>query len=540
MKSQPLVSVITPFFNTEKFIQEAIDSVLAQSYDNWELLLVDDGSTDESTAIAQQYAALYPEKVYYLEHENHQNRGKSTSRNLGISKAKGKYVAFLDADDVFLPQKLEQQVVILESQPETGMVYGPTQHWHSWTGKLEDYQRDHLRPLGILPNTLFHPPSLLTQYLTIDGIVPCTCGLLVRREVIDAVGGFDDTIEHMFEDQVLLAKICLHTPVFVDGCCWDRYRQHPESSCSKAIQTGEYHPLKPSPTRRIYLNWLQKYITAQGVKDAELSDALRKALFPYRSPVLYFLSRVKNKLKRIARKRLPGLIHRFLGTQLLGEKYIPPVGAVDFGSLRRVTPMSQVFGYDRGRPVDRYYIENFLNCYQDDIHGRVLEIGDDGYTRQFGGERITQSDVLHVAKGNPKATIIGDLTIGDNIPSDSFDCFILTHTIQLIYDVRSALKTVHRILKPGGVALVTVPGISHIGDYQWASYWCWSFTALSVQRLFEEFFPTEKIQIETYGNVMVATAFLYGLATEELRREELDYRDRNYQVTITIRAVKPE
>ncbi|MBP5977285.1 glycosyltransferase [Brasilonema sp. CT11] len=548
MKSQPLVSVITPFFNTEKFIQEAIESVLTQSYKNWELLLIDDGSSDGSTVIAQHYADLYPEKVYYFEHNDHQNCGKSTSRNLGISKAKGKYIAFLDADDVFLPQKLEQQVAILESQPETGMVYGPTQHWHSWTGEQKDYQRDNIRPLGVQPNTLFHPPSLVTQYLKIPGIVPCTCGLLVRREVIEAVGGFDDTIQHMFEDQVLLAKICLHTPVYVDSSCWDRYRQHSESSCSQAIQTGKYHPLKPNLAHQIYLNWLQKYITAQGVQDAELQNALEKALYPYRHPMLYLLLRVKKKVAQIARKKFPGSLHRFIGTQLLGDKYIPPTGAVDFGSLGRVTPMSQAFGYDRGQPVDRYYIENFLAHYQEDIRGRVLEIGDDNYTRQFGGyvsskdsvQRITQSDVLHVTKGNPKATIVGDLASGDNIPSNSFDCFILTHTIQFIYDVRAAIKTVHRILKPGGVALVTVPGISHIGDYQWADYWCWSFTALSVKRLFEEFFPTENLQIETHGNVLVANAFLYGLATEELRQEELDYCDRNYQVTITSKAVKPD
>ncbi|NMG07856.1 glycosyltransferase [Brasilonema sp. UFV-L1] len=548
MNNQPLVSIITPFLNTEKFIQEAIESVIIQSYENWELLLIDDGSTDRSTAIAQEYVSLYPKKVYYFEHDGHQNCGKSTSRNLGVSKAKGKYIAFLDADDIFLPQKLEHQVAILESQPETGMVYGPTQHWYSWTGKPEDYQRDSMRPLGVEPNTLFHPPSLLTEFLKTGEIVPCTCGVLVRREVMEAVGGFDDSIQYMFEDQVLLAKICLHVPVFVDSSCWDRYRQHSESSCSKAMQKGEYHPSKPNRAHQIYLNWVQQYITTQQVKDAELWKALHKAIFPYRYPFLYFLLRMKNKLKQIGHKRLPGLVHRFVGTQLQGDKYIPPTGAVDFGSLRRVIPMSQNFGYERGQPVDRYYIENFLARCQDDIRGRVLEVGDDGYTRRFGGgvcgkdfvQRITQSDVLHVTKGNPKATIIGDLASGDNIPSDSFDCFILTHTIQLIYDVRATLKTVYRILKPGGVALVTVPGISHIGDHQWSHYWCWSFTALSIQRLFEESFPSENLQIETHGNVLVAAAFLYGLATEELRQEELDYHDPNYQVTITIRAVKPQ
>ncbi len=217
----------------------------------------------------------------------------------------------------------------------------------------------------------------------------------------------------------------------------------------------------------------------------------------------------------------------------------PPVGKVDFGSLRRVTPISREFGYDRGLPVDRYYIENFLARYSNDIQGRVLEIGDDSYTRQFGGDRVTTRDVLHVKEGNPIATFIGDLTNADSIPSDAFDCFILTQTLHLVYDFRLALKTIYRILKPGGVILATVPGISQISTDEWADYWCWSFTTLSARQLFEEFFPKDCVEVETYGNVLSAIAFLEGLSFNELTKEELDHRDRCYELLITIRAVKP-
>lgn len=248
----------------------------------------------------------------------------------------------------------------------------------------------------------------------------------------------------------------------------------------------------------------------------------------------------KKQLKLIAQQILPTPVYHWLGTQWKGDKYSPPVGMVNFGNLRRLTPLSQHFGFDRGLPIDRYYIENFLNRYANDIQGRVLEIGDASYTRKYGGARVTKSDVLYVEEGNPEATIVGDLTKADHIPSDTFDCFILTQTLHLVYDMRLALKTIYRILKPGGVVLATFPGISQICADQWAEYWYWSLTSLSARRLFGEFFPAVNIEIETFGNVLAATAFLQGIVVEELRAKELDYHDRQYEVLITVRAVKPE
>lgn len=218
---------------------------------------------------------------------------------------------------------------------------------------------------------------------------------------------------------------------------------------------------------------------------------------------------------------------------------IPPVGYVDFGDLRRLTPISGTFGFDRGLPVDRYYVERFLSKHANDIHGRVLEIGDDSYTRRFGGDRVAVRDVLHVAAGNPVATFIGDLTNAEQIPSDAFDCFVLTQTLHLIYDVRAALNTIYRILKPGGVVLTTVPGISQISNDTWAPYWCWAFTSLSAKRLFGEFFPPDNVELEAFGNVLAAISFLQGIAAEELRQKELDFHDPCYELLITVRAVKP-
>ncbi len=538
MTTKPLVSVINIFFNAEKYFVETIESVIAQTYDNWELLLVDDGSTDKSTQIALDYAAKYPEKIRYLQHPEHKNVGKSSSRNLGINNAKGDYIALLDADDIFLPPKFEKQVAILESHPEAGMVYGPTLYWYSWTGNKSDQQRDSFAKLGVEPNNLFDPPTLLTLYLTDTSTVPTPCGLLARRDVIVATGGFDERIQHLYEDQVFFAKLCLKAPVFIESGSWDKYRQHLESSSNIAIATGEYDPVKPNPAHKTYLHWLEEYISTQNINDPQLLKALDEALVPYRYPLKYINSRIKQKLKSIAKRTLPGFAHRWIGAQIRGEKYTPPVGAVDFGSLRRLTPISRQFGFDRGLPVDRYYIEKFLAENKADIKGRVLEIGDNSYTRQFGGDRVTQSDVLHIVEGNPQATIVGDLSKAENIPSDAFDCLVLTQTLQMIYDVRSAVKTIHRILKPGGVALVTIPGISHVSEDEWAKYWSWNFTSKSGQLLFAELFPEGNIQLETHGNVLAAIAFLQGIATVELDSSELDHCDRQYEVIITVRAIK--
>lgn len=312
MNSKPLVSIVTPFFNAEKYFEEAIESVLTQTYENWELLLVDDGSTDGSTAIAQRYAQQYPDNIRYLEHDRHQNRGKSVSRNLGITSGRGKYLALLDADDVFLPEKLEKQVAILELQPNTVMVYGPTLYWYGWTGNPKDKRRDFQAKIGAEPNTLFQSPNLLTQFLKNPGMVPCTCGLLVHRQVVVDTGGFELSIQNMYEDQVFLAKICLAGAVFVEGGCWDKYRQHPESSSYVAIRNREYHPSLPNPARLTFLNWLGQYIGAQGIKDPDLWKVHNQALWPYRHPRLshvlfptrYWLRQITGRLLYLVRRTL--------------------------------------------------------------------------------------------------------------------------------------------------------------------------------------------------------------------------------------------
>ncbi|HEU4345176.1 MAG TPA: methyltransferase domain-containing protein [Candidatus Binatia bacterium] len=218
----------------------------------------------------------------------------------------------------------------------------------------------------------------------------------------------------------------------------------------------------------------------------------------------------------------------------------PPVGKVDFGDFRRLSPISEKFGLDRGLCIDRYYIEEFLARFSTDIRGHVLEVGDDRYTKKFGVNRVTRSDVVHVEEGQPNATLVADLSDDRALAPDRFDCIICTQTLQFIYDVPAALRCLYRNLKPGGILLATFAGISQVSRFdmdRWGDYW--RFTTLSTRRVFDGVFPPENLQINAYGNVLASVAFLHGMAAEDLTKEELDYHDPDYQLLITVRAVKP-
>ena len=245
-------------------------------------------------------------------------------------------------------------------------------------------------------------------------------------------------------------------------------------------------------------------------------------------------------IRTLAKAVLPGPTRRWISAQQWRLHCWPLVGWVRFGSLRRLQPISRVFGFDRGQCIDRYYIERFLSFHAQDIRGHVLEIGDDAYTRAFGGDRVTESDVLHAVEGNPKATIVADLSCAHSLPPNIFDCIVLTQTLPFIYDLRAAIRNLYCLLRAGGVLLVTWPGISQISRYdmeRWGDYW--RVTSLAAHRLFEEVFPAANVAVEAYGNVLAAVAFLHGLAAQDLRQKELDHHDPDYEVIITIRAVKP-
>lgn len=217
-----------------------------------------------------------------------------------------------------------------------------------------------------------------------------------------------------------------------------------------------------------------------------------------------------------------------------------PVGKVDFGGLRRLSPISAVFGQDRDLlTIERYYIEQFLAANATDIKGRVLEMGDPTYIRKFG-KGVTREDVLNYVEGNPNATIVADLTDAPHIPDDTFDCIIITQTLQMIFEVDKAIKTLHRILRPGGVVLCTSHGMTRVarreGVDDWGEYW--HFTTQSKRRLFRAVFPRDNVQVSTVGNVFTCICNLHGLAASEVDQSELDTHDPNFEMLVLVRAVK--
>ena len=240
---------------------------------------------------------------------------------------------------------------------------------------------------------------------------------------------------------------------------------------------------------------------------------------------------------------VPEPLRRWLRLQKLNvQRRLLPLDRIgDFSVLRSVRPYRPAFGWHRGKCVDRYYVEQFLAEHSADIRGRVVEIGENLYMKQFGGGRITRADVLdYVAQ--PNATIVAELTDATSVPDSSFDCILCTQTLMAIYDVHAATRTLHRILAPGGVALVTLAGISQIAPKRMygGAEDCWRFTGYSAQKLFSDVFGAQNVTIESFGNVLTATALLHGLVAEELTPEEFAHKDPDYPLIVGVRAVKAD
>lgn len=255
----PRVTVICIFYNGERFFREAIESVLAQDFDDFELLLVDDGSADASTAIARDYADRFSTKVRYLEHEHHANRGMSATRNLGLHEAGGELIAFIDADDVWRPGKLGEQVAILQSRPDVAMVCGTVNYWSGWEGG-----RDRLVPTGPVHDRSTAPPeTLLALYPLGFAHAPCPSDVMVRRAAAEAVGAFEEEFTGFYEDMTFFAKIYASQPVFFSSKVWLDYRQHGGSS-SSATTRQHYRDI-----RSRFLEWLNAYVAERELPGKE-------------------------------------------------------------------------------------------------------------------------------------------------------------------------------------------------------------------------------------------------------------------------------
>jgi peptidoglycan/xylan/chitin deacetylase (PgdA/CDA1 family)/glycosyltransferase involved in cell wall biosynthesis/SAM-dependent methyltransferase len=638
-RMKPLVSVVFPLLNPGKFSEDASESVFAQSCGAWELIVVGDNSDDSGRNCAAEYAHRFPDRVTCVERAR-SAAGLSAWRNAGASRARGQYLAFLNAEDIWAPKRLSSQLALMKSQPLASVVYGLTEFWYSWTGNDSDLRRDFVPEAGVPLDFLYPPGKLLPKLYPLGPAMgPSSGDLLIAREFFERIGGFEEQFDGRLEDQAFLAKACAKGSLFVSGECLNRRRIHAD-----AFLSGTGADAAQGLGRWRFLRWLIGYLDRENVTDPDVRTAVERALAAQKPPeeVKYgsWLFRVSGandaelasppdrpdavrvsilrndnraawdiqlSLRRqslrggqpyrvgfearadkprsiavgvsLAREPWSGLgLYQFVDLTAEWERYeveftataddeearihfdlagagiaveITSVGLfhhdgrpapndVQFGALRRLTPISRCWGWDRGIPIDRYYIEKFLSRQAADIRGRVLEIGDNTYTSRFGGNDVTGSDVLHVTPANPIATIIGDLSDAPHIPDGVFDCIILTQTLQYVFDLRAAIRTLHRILRPGGVILATLPGISSTKDPDWSDTLYWNFTSLSARRLFTEAFPARDVEMEAFGNVLTATSFLHGLSAGELTTEEFAYADSGYEVTIGIRAIRRE
>jgi glycosyltransferase involved in cell wall biosynthesis len=278
------VSVVMIFLDGERFIDDAIRSVVRQTYEDWELILVDDGSTDGSTEIARRWASR-DHRIRYVDHAGHVNLGMSTSRNAGMRVARGELLSFLDCDDVWLPTHLEVHVAPLIADASLDATYGTYRLWHSWTGRPQDAIKDVVSRIGVEPGTVLEPGALLELFRRDGGTLPAICSMVARLDAVHALGGFVDDFRGCFEDQVYLAKVALHLRVLATGECTSLYRRHDASSCAVAIRAGTYHVSQPNPAERAYLLWLEQYLRDNAVTSGTAWRLVAQRLAVYRHPV---------------------------------------------------------------------------------------------------------------------------------------------------------------------------------------------------------------------------------------------------------------
>ena len=530
----PLVSVVIPCYNQGRFLGDAVESVRGQTYGNVEVVVVDDGSTDDTAVVA----ASYPDVRLVRQ----SNAGLSAARNAGLAASAGAFLVFLDADDRLRAGAVEAGLACFEENPASAFVWG-----------------DHVRT-DVAGREIPKPGAGEVgpdRYLALlrGNYIGMHAAVMYRREPLVAAGGFDATLQAA-EDYDLYLRLARDAPVASHDAVVAEYRIHGGNMSANSAFMLEHvlavlrkhEPLVRGDAAReralrdgvaVWTDYyreeaLARYRTRLRERGLTAGTVREGAALVRQSPVAVVRAAARWG-RRTLRRRLGRAARAALGR---GGGGVPPVGGLQWGDLRRTEPVSRRFGYERGLPVDRYYIEGFLGRRSADVRGRVLEVGDSAYTRQFGGDAVERADVLHAHAGNAEATFVGDLSDAATLPPDTFDCIVLTQTLHLVYDVRAALGVLHAALRPGGVLLATVPGISQIEDGEWGGTWYWGFTALSARRLVADTFPGGAVEVEAHGNVLASVAFLEGVAAGELTPAELDHPDPLYPLLITVRAEK--
>jgi glycosyltransferase involved in cell wall biosynthesis len=529
----PTIAVIIPTFNHAHYLTDAITSVLSQTRPADEIIVVDDGSTDDPAAVVAQF-----QKVQLIRREN---GGLSAARNTGIRSCKSSHVVFLDADDRLLPMALQAGLNCIADRPDCAFVFGGY--------RLISDDNTPISP-DVFP-ALDEAAHLAMLRKNQVGMV---AAVLFRRDCLLAIDGFDEKLRRC-EDYDIYLRITHRYPIAAYPMVVAEYRKHGlnmSNSYVEQLKTGleildrhqtriDTDPATLAALREgrayrktFYISQMLGAASERWRAHHDIGVLIGDLIQAIQCSPPTAARRMLGMLARQAARILPKPIRSWI-QRIRGRPYSIPVGSVRFGDLRRTSPISDRFGFDRGAPIDRYYIEKFIAQNAGYISGQVLETDKNLYTGRFGGEHVERSEVLSVEADNPHATIVGDLAQADTLSEAAFDCIVLTQTLQFIFDVRAAVATSYRALKPGGVLLVTVPGLSKMHD-RWG--WYWSFSAAALSRLLEEQFGRDAVSVETYGNVFSTTAFLYGISLEELNASDLAVNDADYPVIVAARAIK--
>jgi glycosyltransferase involved in cell wall biosynthesis len=526
------VAVVITTYNHAHFLLQALHSVLAQTHPATEILVVDDGSTDDPAAVISPLAG-----VTLLRQAN---QGLSAARNAGLKAVRSDKVVFLDADDRLLPNAIAAGLACFAGAAACGFVYGGY--------RLID---QHGRPFG---KDIYNAvsPQPYRDMLRGNQIGMHATVMYDRARLIDS-GGFDPAVKRC-EDYDVYLRMARDGPIASHPQLVAEYRWHggnmssnPREMLDWALRVHDRHEQTARTLadatrdwkegrrvwRHYYAGEMLGTTRRRWASSPSLGDAAGGVLQAIRmAPVHTVRSLVQSLRNKLA-------LGRFFRSRNARRERRFPLGSVRMGDLDNVAPISDDFGFERGTPIDRFYIEQFLHRNAADIAGRVLEVGDDAYCRRFGGPRITRQDVLHVSADNKAATLVGDLSRPGTLPAAAFDCLVLTQTLHLIFDMRAAVAEMQRGLKPGGVVLLTVPGISRIDRGEWGAEWFWSLTPAAATRLFASVFGADNVHVESHGNVFAATAFLQGLAVEEVDTAKLAVNDACFPVIVTVRARKP-
>ncbi len=492
------IAVVVPCFNLGRFVSEALSSVRRQTRPATELIVVDDGSDDPYTR--HILGRLQADATCVVRTANH---GVAAARNLGVRLSASPYVVLLDADDVLDATYLERLGARLDDCPHI------------------DFVTSGIRAFGEAEYVWCPPACTWVQTFIRGG--PHVSSMF-RRRVWELVGGFDERLGGYEDSDFWLSAIERGMSGEVIEEALLSYRVRRQSRYREAIRESHY----VSTRKAIRLK--------HGGSPVPVAELLLEEEA--------FLEEQRQLRRRLVWRdhELAAELEELRHSVATTTTAIASAGgdAIDWADVRRVSPVSSIWGLDRGKPLDRYYIEAFLYCHRRDIRGRVLEVKDPHYTRRFGQSRVVRSDVLDCNAANEQATIVADLENGTALPAGVFDCIVLTQTLHFTFDMAAVIRNLFRMLKPGGVVLCTVPCVSRLAESEDAPEGdFWRLTGAAVRRLFAEVFPDELVDVTSAGNVFTCAAFLHGLCVEEVPEEKLDDSDPECPLICLIRARKP-